>query len=891
MKKVFRTILLIALIAAGLIAGYQGIGKSTVSMDSLITFCTAKNGATIAAWNDGSSTVIARIRQNGTIDSHIRFRTERKDAMYQIKGIAAGEDYVYVLRDKADRYDGTVLGQELMVIDFDRLYHRQRKVFSLDNEDDLQYGWVNASGDTITVIGTDEKETRAVRKNYEFGSVLEDTLSLKNERTYPLKTGEGIYKAIGNNTNLVYISDSGKIYCASEESVYEVYPARTVDTLMYPSFIAYAESGSVYFGEYETGNMIRLNLEDGAEETVLSGNSPFGGSNLYTPGDIVLMSMSGLNTFTALVQSGTDDGFHFLVCQEGNGHVISYFRYGILTTIVEIFRQWAVYIAVILAVALLVIIFGSAIRGGHTIMERLLSATIPLLFITMALFGVISFHYYKSAIDENFVKQTLDEGNMLAALFGQESFNEIEYPYDYSGEAYSYLSQQLKTRDLYTRVIYYENGELYIGVDQNSPCFYPSGIMINLPAEQLYRKAALTGESVTGTIHDQLGERMVCITPVGGLSGETVYLLETGVYTANIAAYTATYIKDFFIVSAAFLLIVMVVMMVLFYQILFPLGEMKREMQLFADGDRSIRITSTSEDELTGIAQVFNKMADDIDVQILNLERMSETYYRFVPPSIISLLGKNNLGSLTLGSNVKGNLAVLNVRLYPEESLPISQTEALMNRFFNTVNRFAQQSDIISIVDDANLQSMMLICQNGADSAAVTALTILARIDADNRLYGPEEQLHVIFVMDQTEVYFGICGDEERYIPAVLAPEFEQLLSNGRFLKAMGSRFLITEAAYEKMVNKDSYAGRYIGRLEDGDLVTGLYDIYDDRSAEEIRLVKQTQHAFDKAMELYEKGFYYEAKNLLACVLRENPKDMAAKYYIFRCEDLQKKNK
>lgn len=59
----------------------------------------------------------------------------------------------------------------------------------------------------------------------------------------------------------------------------------------------------------------------------------------------------------------------------------------------------------------------------------------------MALFGAVSFQYYKGAIDENFVKQTVDEGNMLAALFGQESFNEIEYPYDYSGEAYSYLSQ------------------------------------------------------------------------------------------------------------------------------------------------------------------------------------------------------------------------------------------------------------------------------------------------------------------------------------------------------------------------------------------------------------------------------------------------------------------
>ena len=74
--------------------------------------------------------------------------------------------------------------------------------------------------------------------------------------------------------------------------------------------------------------------------------------------------------------------------------------------------------------------------------------------------------------------------------------------------------------------------------------------------------------------------------------------------------------KDFVTVCAAFLIIVMVVLMVLFYQILFPIGEIKRQMQLFADGDRSIRIQSASEDELTGITQVFNKMADDIDVQI-----------------------------------------------------------------------------------------------------------------------------------------------------------------------------------------------------------------------------------------------------------------------------------
>ena len=152
--------------------------------------------------------------------------------------------------------------------------------------------------------------------------------------------------------------------------------------------------------------------------------------------------------------------------------------------------------------------------------------------------------------------------------------------------------------------------------------------------------------------------------------------------------------------------------------------------------------------------------------------------------------------------------------MYPEESLPLDQTEALMNRFFNTVNRFAQQSDMIPIVDDANLQSIMLVCQNGVDSAVVTALTILARIDADNKLYGKEEQLDVTFVADQTEVYFGICGDEERYIPVVLAPAFEKLLGEGAFLRQMGSRFLMTDTAYEHLAGKDSYAGRYIGLLQ-----------------------------------------------------------------------------
>ena len=49
----------------------------------------------------------------------------------------------------------------------------------------------------------------------------------------------------------------------------------------------------------------------------------------------------------------------------------------------------------------------------------------------------------------------------------------------------------------------------------------------------------------------------------------------------------------------------------------------------------------------------------------------------------------------------------------------------------------------------------------------------------------------------------GLMGDEERYIPVILAPKFEKLLSNSFFLKSMGSRLLVTEAAYQTIQNID----------------------------------------------------------------------------------------
>ena len=66
---------------------------------------------------------------------------------------------------------------------------------------------MSCSGNALSLIGVNDNSTKAVRKVVEFGSITEKSLNIKSERTYPLAEGEGIYQAIGNGSNVAYVSN------------------------------------------------------------------------------------------------------------------------------------------------------------------------------------------------------------------------------------------------------------------------------------------------------------------------------------------------------------------------------------------------------------------------------------------------------------------------------------------------------------------------------------------------------------------------------------------------------------------------------------------------------------------------------------------------------------
>lgn len=898
MKKIGQIIVAAVLVLLGIVAMVQTGRQRTQPIDHIYTISAAEEGKTLVTWYDEKNINVSLVNAAGKIKKSVSLPLEKGDLRYSVEASCIGEDRkVFLLVNSYEKTTGEFVGQDLVIYNFGKWFPG-KTVIAAENlqladetdEGEMQnitwrYHFVNASGEVLSLIGVNEEANLAVRRVFEFGEITKRSLNVKSERYYPLASGEGIYQAVGNGTDMVYISNSGKVFHATEEQVQEIYPAREVEVLMYPLYLAFAESGYVYIQDGESGDILKLNIEDGTEELQMSGDGSFSAAQVVLPTDICVMSMVNLNHFSAVVKNAENGGYRLFVVSEGAGYLTDKLVRPFGYLLRSFLGKFILYVFVTAAVAFAGYGIFRGITQGKTIMEKLMLAALPLMVLAMSAFGVTAYRYYCTSVVDSYEKQTVDEGNMMTALFGQESFDALEYPYDYSSESYDYLIEQMKGRKLYSRVVYFEDGELYTGVDENTPCFYPIGIQMNDALETLYKRAALSGQAVTGTIQDDMGERIVSVTPVGGTSGRSVYLYEAGVFTSVIKQYQSSYIKNFVWICIVFLVVVAVLLTAMFLRILQPLGEIRQGMELFTNGDRNIRIEPGTQDELAGICQTFNKMADDIDLQLITLQNLSDTYYRFMPLSIIGLLGKDNLGGLTLGSQIQGNYAVLSVWLRSAEKKALFiEREEEINRFFNLINTQAVRYSAIPIVDSANLSSMLLICKEGVASAIRTALAILAGVDAYNAGTEEAQQLDILFLLHRSDIFVGICGDDERYIPVLITPELENIMEQKEIFMEMNSRLLVTGQAYSELDEEEDFRKRYVGSFDIKDSRGGFYEFYDDRDAAKVHEMKVTDANFRKAMKLFEEGYLYEAKNLFAMVLRDNPDDLVAKYYIFRCE-------
>ena len=892
MKKTSWWAMLLSLFIALTVSVLQAVTAAPDQIDGLAAVAAADSEKTWAAVYEKNKINFYLLGNNGVAQKSFSIFRKSGELMAQIAYMTTDEQgRVYFIKQYTGAADGKYdTRQELVVYTPKLLPFGRFKTIRLDNKEDTEnvlYSHIHISTSLI-LTGVSGDGDKIVRKAYDIDS-LKDTggSTIKNLRSYPADSDQGVYKVVTSGTDVVYVSKSGKVFLSEEhaENPVQIYPEAQTQLSSYASFICGNATGQVIIGEQNSGNILRLYTTDSRVEYLAEGGRAFG-TFQYTGEDVLEMSFrrDSDTSYVAVVQGKNTGASELIACDKGEYFLITRISKGFIATFKKIFGNTVLYLLILLMLIGAVMGARVLVTQSRKIFVKLIFASIPLLILALTLFGAYSYTSYQSSLRSTYETKVEDQGNLLRALFSSTSFDKIISPQLYSSTEYTYLRTQMGTRDVHTGSAYYVDGKLYTGVDWNLPCLYPFGIHYSTTAQELYRAAALTGKQQSGAITDRFGERIACITPVGSSSGNTVFLLETSIFQAEINRQTTGFMRNYLIIALLCLISACALLLITFLRILRPLGDIIEGLDEFSKGNRTVRLVSTTNDELADISRVFNKMAKDIDIQIYNLRTMGETYYRFVPQQIFRLLGKNNLADIELGSAVEGKFSVLVANLYPRQGrMDLGNIQELTNRFFAIVHKVAGENGATLLSDSVGLRDLRIICPDG-DAAVEAAIEAIAGIDEHNAKSPIFQRLDVSFFLHHTQICFCICGDGQRYVPAMISSELDSVLLQCEDFRRLSSRLIVTGESYGNL-NAGKYFHRFIGYAGEGDEDRcGLYDFYDSSSPSLIRLLNDTRGAFDKALELFHQKRYYDAKNLFAVVLRENQYDNVARHYIFRCE-------
>ena len=451
MTRILRAIVVLAAAAAAVLTAVATAADYAVPIDRVAGLAAAPEGRTCLALYEGDAIKIRLVDAEGVMRASASLPRVRDGHLYAVADMDVdAEGVLYLLCDLSDPESGEYQGQELSLYDPSALFRKRLARHQFDPQLPIRYRWLNVQS-SLVLMAVDQSGNALIREAYDPASLYgRQPPAPMGTRNYPLDAEEGIWEAVIAGSDVAYATKSGKVFLTAEGGgdPVEVYPNRVLTELMYPLFLAPQGADEIYIGEQESGDLLSLGLRDGGTTLLKSGTEPFSGVSGYTPGSLRAVSMTDPQNFSALAPNA--DGFALITSQDGEVTAAESLRPSLGGLALKVLWTFLRYLALLLAAMLLVYGFIHLLGRGRTILAKLILSSIPLLAVALVVFGVFSYRAYSAAITQSFQKQVEDEGNLLTALFGTESFDEIEYPYDYTGEAYGYLRQQMSTRPVHT---------------------------------------------------------------------------------------------------------------------------------------------------------------------------------------------------------------------------------------------------------------------------------------------------------------------------------------------------------------------------------------------------------------------------------------------------------
>ncbi len=298
-------------------------------------------------------------------------------------------------------------------------------------------------------------------------------------------------------------------------------------------------------------------------------------------------------------------------------------------------------------------------------------------------------------------------------------------------------------------------------------------------------------------------------------------------------------------------------------RLLRPLDEIQRALEEFytCGSGSQMQLDGMPRTELYEVGRVFNQLSVQTKVQFNELQGINDAYARLVPDCLLDMLHRRSVMQLEAGDHipVDGGLLVLIPRNFSADWESLNRLAGL------AAGPIAQFGGMLVDYDEGLSALTALFPQ--ADRARACALGCLEQMERNH--------IPIMTAVLAETVELGVFGSESLLYPFAVSREM-------RRKQAVLERVLDFGAPLVQ-----SGGGRTGLRLLGWD---GGMEIYEDpacRPSDWQSRWRGSARLWEDAMRLFRERDFSAAMGLFAKVLRLMPEDMAARWYLFRCEALR----
>lgn len=294
-----------------------------------------------------------------------------------------------------------------------------------------------------------------------------------------------------------------------------------------------------------------------------------------------------------------------------------------------------------------------------------------------------------------------------------------------------------------------------------------------------------------------------------------------------------------------------------------------------------------SDDELEGMASTMNALARERETQRRENNRLVESYRRFVPEQVLSLMGKSTILEVDKSTVASRRVAFLSVRFH----LPDEYYSNGGRRIFEEVNHVLEQTvEVVSKKDgtvfnftnngyDVVMEAEPELAASTAVAISQAALSMNAQAEESGR---PKVKLRIALDMD--EMTLGVVGNEELLMPVAISSSLVRLEEMLKLCESIDANILCTEGIAQ---GARDYGSRYVGKCRVDGADVRVNELFDGDDYELRKSKLSSVKRFSEAVLLLYGGSVVQAKRIFLELVHESPSDGAARYYLYLADRMQ----